>query len=519
MGLVFITRTIFIFSPAGLSGDADEAVFGLMAQKIKALEEFPIYCWEAQYAGAVVSYMAAIIFYFWGSGFFQLHLTMLPMALVTSVLFYLIYRKMFNAMEALMGVFFLIFCPYFVLRHTMGAYGGYGETCLGIALIILISWRIRDKLTSVNLPYLSFLLGVVSGFFFYILFLVLPAVIAFAIPEVWRAQKRRGITILSHFVLGGTIGLSPMIIHSLTTRGGTFLRAAGRSLSIGMESIHIPPVELLVVIFTAKISYLKTWFASFPYMLGHFVLPEFVGKRVLEVAGMFLAVVLIGFVFTVFFKTKSFSDIHERSRRFAYFLVFLILFQWIANLNRPRHLLPLLFIIPVALFSLMQGRPYWKTAVIALMITTFGFQTYGMMQKMKYSMWDPNPAVRIMEEIGIKEFYGSYWTTYPILFLSRGELIGSPYLLPYNETLSDRRPEDSRRVRNSLKPAFVFSADETQIKRDFQEYLATHHNKAQSVNGPNATIFYGFSKPVHAVVERKWETKFVSIEAKLPSEE
>ncbi|MEW6673837.1 MAG: hypothetical protein AB1427_19250 [Thermodesulfobacteriota bacterium] len=489
-----------------------------MAQRIKAFEEFPIYCWEAQYGGAVVSYVAAIIFHFGGSGFFQLHLTMFPVAVATLVLFYYVYRKMFNAMEALIGVFFLIFCPYFFLRHTMGAYGGYGETGLGVALIILISWRIREELTSARLPYLSFLLGAVSGFFFYILFLVLPAVIAFAVPEVWRAHQRRGATVLSHFCLGGVIGLLPMIIHSISSRGGIFLRAAGRSLSIGREAMQMTPAELAAEIFSAKILYFKTWLFSLPYMLGNFVLPEIFGKRVLETAGIFLAAAFIGFYYMVY-KNKTSSDINDKFRQFAVFLALLFLFQWVANLNRTRHLLPLLFIIPVVLLSFMKCRPHWKTALICLMVITFGSQAYGVMQQMNYSMWDPGPAVRIMKEIGTKEFYGSYWTTYPIMFVSQGELIGSPSLLPYNEILSDRRPEDTKRIRASLRPAFVFAKNEKKIKADFQKYLTDQNITARSVNCPNATIFYDFSKIVHAVVERKWETTFISIEAKLTREE
>lgn len=41
-----------------------QAVFGMMAQKIEALEEFPLYCWEAHYAGAPVAYLGAVIFHF-----------------------------------------------------------------------------------------------------------------------------------------------------------------------------------------------------------------------------------------------------------------------------------------------------------------------------------------------------------------------------------------------------------------------------------------------------------------------
>jgi len=187
--ITLITRIFYLCSPSGLIGDADEAVFGMMAQGIEALKEFPIYCWEAHYAGAPVSYVAALIFHFFGPGFVQLRLAMLPAALFTPILFYFIYRKMFEPAEALVGALFLIFCPFLVLHHTMAAYGGYGETYLGTSLIILLSWKIREDNVQTHVSHLVFLLGFVCSFFFYLLFLVLPAIIAFALPSILRSEK------------------------------------------------------------------------------------------------------------------------------------------------------------------------------------------------------------------------------------------------------------------------------------------------------------------------------------------
>ena len=117
--VVLTTRILYLLSPTGQIGDADEAVFGMMAQKIQALEEFPIYCWGAHYAGAPVSDIAAAIFYFFGSGFVQLRSAMLPAALFTPILFYFVYRELVGSSLALVSALFLVFCPFLVLRHTM----------------------------------------------------------------------------------------------------------------------------------------------------------------------------------------------------------------------------------------------------------------------------------------------------------------------------------------------------------------------------------------------------------------
>jgi len=256
--ITLITRIFYLCSPSGLIGDADEAVFGMMAQGIEALKEFPIYCWEAHYAGAPVSYVAALIFHFFGPGFVQLRLAMLPAALFTPILFYFIYRKMFEPAEASVGALFLIFCPFLVLHHTMAAYGGYGETYLGTSLIILLSWKIREDNVQTHVSHLVFLLGFVCSFFFYLLFLVLPAIIAFALPSILRSEKHRNKTILS-FSLGSMIGVLPLIVYNIINSGGTLLRSAGRSLSVGREAINTPTMELIGQILSSKIACLKTW--------------------------------------------------------------------------------------------------------------------------------------------------------------------------------------------------------------------------------------------------------------------
>jgi len=509
------TRIIYLVSPAGQSGDADEAVFGMMAQQIAALREFPIYCWQAQYAGAPVSYFAAIIFYFFGSGFVQLHLAMLPAAFFTPILFYFIYRRMFSSVEALIGALFLVFCPFLVLRHTMAAYGGYGETYLGTALIILVSWKIQENEGISNISYWAFLLGAISGFFFYVLFLVLPAIIAFALPSIYLAKKRQNIAILP-FSFGIVLGAMPMIIYNIAERGGTFVRAAGRSLSVGRDAIHTPITELIGKIVLEKLIYLKTWLASAPEMLGQYILPECFGRPILNATGLMLGIMLIWFGVLVFVKVSSPKKYYVR--QFSIFLISLVLFQWIVGLNRARHMLPLLLIVPVALFNITENRGFLRKFAILALSLTCGLQVIGWHEKIQISFFDPAPVVILMKEKGVKEFYGSYWTSYPIMFVSEGAIIGSPLLLPHNEILSDRRPDYTEKVRKSLSPAFIFSDDEYKLKNKFKQFLTKHHIEHESAETQHATVFFALSEPVHAEVRSPWETSFAVKKQRIISE-
>jgi hypothetical protein len=374
-------------------------------------------------------------------------------------------------------------------------------------LIILLSWKVQEDKVVSKTPYWSLLLGIVCGFFFYVLPLALPAILAFAFPSIFLC-KNRWLRRVLPFSLGGLIGNLPMVIYNIIEHGGTFVRAAGRSLSVGREAMHTPTKVLIEQIVAQKVAYLKAWLASAPKMLGLYLLPESAGKASLVIAGLFLAIILLWFIISVFANNKISRQDHNYHRNFAAYLILLILFQWAANLNRPRHMLPLLLIIPVAVFTVTKNYYSFNKAIILILLFICGFQTASWVNKMQYSSFDPEPVVNIMKNENIREFYGSYWTTYPIIFSSECEIIGSPYLLPYNEILSDRRPDYTNKVRNSPSPAFVFADEEQQLKKQFLEFLEKRNIRAEYVGTKGTTIFFGLSEPVHALVDSHWQTTF-----------
>jgi len=215
-----ISRILYLSYPIGYFGDADESVFGLMALEIMEFKSFPIYCWEAHYAGAFVSYLAAIIFYFFGPGFVQLRLPMLLMFIISIPLFFIIYKKTLNDLySAATSTLIIIFCPFIVLYYTMGAFGGYGETYLGSSIIMIMSIYICENANSSNkISYLFMMIfGLCCGLFFYILPLALPVILAFAFPALYfykSTNQDKKSTLF--FCSGGLIGLLPVMIYIIT---------------------------------------------------------------------------------------------------------------------------------------------------------------------------------------------------------------------------------------------------------------------------------------------------------------
>lgn len=503
---VISTRIAYILSPLGQTGGADEAVFGLMAQQIQSFKEFPIYCWEAHYAGAVVSYVAAVIFSVWGSGFPQLRMAMFPAVIITPVLFYLIYRKLFEPLYALVGTLFLVFCPFMVFYYTFSAHGGYGETYLGTALIVYLSRQISEKRYHGDMIKAYAALGFCCGFFFYILFLIVPAIVAFAMPTLFPFKKKKKETIV--FLSGGILGILPMVIYNLTQSGGTVIRAASRSMDMGREAMQMTTADLIKTITVKKLEYLHDWMVDAPRMAGQYLVPDSFGSELQFFLGIFLLAVLILFIIMPLGRLSFPGLDTELLFQFKIFLVVLFLFQWVANLNRARHLLPILIVIPVALFTLCGTSKTMKKTLTLALIVFCAVNAYDLKAHMRHPMFDPRPVVDLMRREGVDRFYGSYWTVYPIMFASRGQIKGAPYLLKPREILSDRRPESSKIVANAISPAFVFSADEKKMKHDFEAFLFDKGIQFKSLQAGSATFYWALTKPVHIVIDKSKKAIF-----------
>jgi len=501
--LFLVTRILFLYTTAGRGGDADEAVFGMMAQKIAALDEFPLVCWEAHYAGAFVSYMAAIIFYFFGSGFVQLRIAMLIITLPSVVLFYFIYRKLFDSQRAFICIILLLFSPYLVFILMISAYGGYGESFLGIALIILISWKIKEQSTEkVSCGSLCFLLGMICGFFTYIQFFVIPACLAFAFPVLWIHGESRTKS-FCYFSLGGLIGLSPLIIYNMMNAGGTLTRGAARVLLIGRDDISADIITMVGNVLLEKGAYLTNWLSNAPLMLGRYAMPSVFGQTLQVVAGLALIVLFSAYIVSSLFNSRRKVSGDFYHRQFAIYLLIFMLFQWVASLKADRHFMPLFFVIPIAIFSLAERYITLRRASVIIVVVLALLNVFGWNQEFRTSLFDPHNIVKYMEKKHIREFYSSYWTGYPIMFLGEGRLVGSPMLLPYHEPFSDRRPKYTDQVIHAEDAAFVFGIGEEQLKAQFIFFLNNHQISFQTAQVGGTTIHFQFSTPVGTRISKE----------------
>jgi hypothetical protein len=509
ISLFIITRIFFLLTPDGRFGDADQAVFGMMAQRITLLKEFPIFCWEAHYAGTPVAYVAAIIFKLFGAGFVQLRLAMIMIILPGVILFYFIYQRLFGSHKAFVGVLFLVFCPYVVLNSTMAAYGGYGESFVGTALIILLGWKIKDQTMNTSAGVSYFLLGLICGFFVYVHFYVIPAILVFAIPLLWQLGEKR-VKSFGQFCLGGLIGSLPLIIYNFQNSGGTLTRAAAWILLIGRDDISATPIQVVSNIFLKKSAYLTGWFSNAPLMFGQYVVPAVFGHTIQITGGGVLIIIFAVYIISYFREINKKELVGFYHYQFALYLLVFILFQWVASLYADRHFMPIFFVIPIAVLSLtkMSIKSNQVSVVILLLLSLL--QVIGWHQEFnKVRGFDPRPVIKIMESRGIRGFYSSYWTGYPIMFLGEGRLIGSPMLLPYHEPFSDRRPHYTMQVDQSRDSAFLFGEDEKMVMNEFLSFLKIDDITFELVEVDGISIFYHLSKPVGvSFIKKDWTNYF-----------
>jgi hypothetical protein len=238
-------------------------------------------------------------------------------------------------------------------------------------------------------------------------------------------------------------------------------------------------------------------------------MPAVLGHTLQIAAGLMLIIILM--VYTVLSLTKigekTSVDLHHR--QLAFYLLIFILFQWAASLRAVRHFMPIFFVIPIALFHLTEWHTRFKKVSIVIILLLSSLQIIGWNQEFMAPRFDARPVVKIMESRGIREFYSSYWTGYPIMFLGGGNLIGSPMLLPYNEPFSDRRPQYTEQVRNSRNSAFVFGSDEEGLKNKFLSFKNKHDIVCETREIDGTHIFYHLSKPVGVFFNKKnWENYF-----------
>ncbi|MBA3824880.1 MAG: hypothetical protein H0X24_13415, partial [Ktedonobacterales bacterium] len=203
---------------AGWPGsDSDDATMGLMARHILLRGEHPIFFYGQAYMGTIEAYLGALFYAVMGVSAFALKCGLIVLYGLFMGVMYALLAWAFQPRVALVGLVLLAVGADEQLKLQLEAYGGYLETLLfGALLIVITMWLIRR---AGGVPHTwqgwgGFALwGLIAGVAIWSDPLVAPFVALAFVPLVLlqRRQVRRWVVGLA--VLGFVVGVAPWLVY------------------------------------------------------------------------------------------------------------------------------------------------------------------------------------------------------------------------------------------------------------------------------------------------------------------
>lgn len=202
--------------------NSDEATMGLMAMHIAFRGEYPIFFYGQSYMGSLEAYPAAVLFRLFGPSSFTLRFGLVLLFALFLLLLYLLTSQLYTKKYALLSIALLCFGSIEMLTRQLKAIGGYPETLLFGALMLLLATYLAlsyDQRGMTRTKYvrsfLYWLLGCSIGAGIWSNMLALPFVgVSFLLLFLFcRHEWRTKITLF--LLLGLLLGLLPLLIFNV----------------------------------------------------------------------------------------------------------------------------------------------------------------------------------------------------------------------------------------------------------------------------------------------------------------
>lgn len=209
--------------------DADEAAFGIMAERLLEGELPPLYHYGQVYQGTLEAWTLALTFHWAGisAAVLKWHAFAWYLAGVVPLLWLAAKALRLGALSML-GAYLAVSPQLLSWISTKGWFGYTSTWAMGIGILYL-GYSIARESSGRSWRWIG--LGVLSGLSFYVLPLVVPFTIAagaLVLRMAWRTLLGRA----GAYLLGGAVlGLTPMILFDLATGGSaTIFATVGREL-------------------------------------------------------------------------------------------------------------------------------------------------------------------------------------------------------------------------------------------------------------------------------------------------
>jgi hypothetical protein len=469
--------------------DGDSAVFALMAKHICRLQEFPAYMWLNHYAGALVSYLGALLFALFGVSSSTYMLAGLILSLSWVLVSLGIARKILEVPGYIAAACFVVVPPTAMLFYSLYPGGVQAETLL-FSVIILYLLLDHDKFQMSERVLIFFWLGFFCGCGLWLspgIFPSLLTVLSVFILTGNKIFKSRKIAI---FAAGLMAGHLPAIIHNIYYPGATFFRLGGRFLNISRESLDSGnALSVLAHGLWGRALMIPGSVAQVPSLIARLL-------------GTFNSLVfLIACVIVFIGGYRSFI----RDRKLNAWVVLLIYAAWFVifysvavGINGSRYVLGLIVIFPFVVGKMLSIT--WQRNKAFFYIILAGMLISNAVSIHKAWSKDQSPRYADLASWLAQRKYNfgftDYLTAFPVIFYSNERVILSPTI--FHPTFDDRYPEYTREVRRVRDPVYIIDTQEYPSVADQIELrlpqLGVQYQKDQF---DRFAVYHGLSREVY----------------------
>ncbi|MGO8947405.1 MAG: hypothetical protein ACLQUY_07035 [Ktedonobacterales bacterium] len=293
--------------------NSDEATLGLMVDDILWHGAHPVFMYGQHHIGSLDAYFQALFFAVFGSTTATMHIVTSIQIVAFLVIFYLFTRRVFSPLIAAVTLILLAFGAEQELFFEMRAGAHAQDVLLLVALLFCLVLLRLGRLISVRtVMLLDAAIGFLVGLCLWSTLLTAPFVLAGLLalavelardrrnrPELVSGQRLASQSVL--FVGAAIVGMAPLILSNIKTRGATFREILGASNGgkSGLEAILGSPVHLLVSLIQQVGG---TFLYSVPSMFGsRTVCPECVAwpsPTAAPTISQILVVIVLGLAFS-----------------------------------------------------------------------------------------------------------------------------------------------------------------------------------------------------------------------------
>ncbi len=476
---------------------ADDAFPGLIAVHIlKGV--FPNLQWEYQYGGAFFSYLAAANLKLFGISILSFKLTTFPLLLVN--MFFtckLAARLHGRATGLLTGLLFAI-SPMFVTLFTVDRTNYHDTFAFGALILYLTDSMSRRAPADKRMAPYAFL-GFVSGFAFWVFPLIVPYILtSWAI--LFRTKEQRNFAKFFWLITFGIIGSALLIVYNIQHPFATCLSLGGRPVGASRASFHssVASWGLLQTLWRYAVGYVRDFPSSVMHVCTH-VLSVFCAVNPLTQNGGPLAFA----VCAVYLAPVAYYAVRMRGTGWTkiplYLAAFSVLFALFGFMDSPRYLLPLWPAAAILLAASLVdiGK---KNRPLAICLLTFVLSV-NLAGALLCSQVKSPPYQKLADYLTSKNLrwgYSGYWEAYPIIFLSKENIIVSPTLDlgSVHPKSKDAYPFYTNTVDN--KDSVFYITNDKQASVDlFTKKMTELHVRFKGDLLPPFMIYHSFSKRVY----------------------